>query len=62
MGLNLVRDLIDNLNWTREQLAYRVGCTSRSIENWYQGKIKPLKIYREKLERLHKQEKEKRGL
>lgn len=48
--------------WTVEQIAYRVGASLSSIQNWRRGLTKPIKIYREKLEKLLKQEEEKRGL
>ena len=56
---NLTKQLVDLYGWTREQLAYRVGCTSRSVENWYGGKTKPIGIFQRKLERLYKQEEAK---
>jgi len=60
MELNLVRELIKRHGWTREQVAYRVGCTSRSVENWYNGKVKPIKIFQIKIQLLFNKEQERK--
>jgi len=47
----LVRILIDG-GMTKEQVAAELGSSVRSIERWYDGRGKPLLVYRNKLQEM----------
>ena len=49
--VNLVKKLVDEHGWTTAQIAYRLFCSTRSVENWYMGK-NMLPVYRLKLTEL----------
>ena len=60
--MNIVKELIAR-GWTPEQIAYRTKASYRQVLRWRDNKTKkPLRIYREKLARLYKQEREKEVL
>jgi len=45
----ILRKARDNEGFTRGQLAVKIGVSSRSIQNWEEGGIKPLPENRSKL-------------
>ena len=60
--MNIVKELIA-MGWTPEQIAYLTKASYRQVLRWRDNETKkPLRVYREKLERLYKQEKEKEVL
>lgn len=52
--VNAVKVLVDKFRVSKEEIAYRVGCSTMSVYRWYSGEAKPLPIYRDKLAELLK--------
>ena len=52
--MNAVKVLVDKFRVSKEEIAYRVGCSAMSVHRWYLGESLPLPIYRDKLAKLIK--------
>jgi len=52
--VNVTKVLIDKFRLSKEEIAYRVGCSVMSVHRWYLGAAIPLSIYRDKLAGLIK--------
>ena len=51
-----IRSLVDDHDWTFEELAVQLGASFSSVKNWYHGHATPLRTYREAIKKLYHKE------
>ena len=49
----MLKEIIKSSHWTQEQLAARLGVSFATVNSWLNGKTKPQKSVRSKIERLY---------
>lgn len=59
MDVSTVKKLIDEHGFTFEEIAYKIGCSGRSVENWYRGVSEPIPVFERLLNQLLEKTKKK---